>query len=351
VAGSRLNRLLDFRSDASSPPTSEIRRAMADALVGNDDFGDDPTVNRLEEEGARLLGKEAALFVHSGTMANMTAVMAHIDPGATVVVGERFHIFDPEGEAMTRVAGIEFLPVADRTCRGRTRLLIEEVVIRAQPVGLLCLENSVSRPGGTLIEMAHMQELTRWAQGHGMPVHLDGARLFNASLGLGVEPPQLASCADSVALGLTKGPSAPCGGLLAGSAELIAKARHNRWMLGGNWKQGGIVAAGCLVALEQIGEGMAQDHENARRLAIGLDAIDGLAVDVDDVVTNILYMTVTEDGFDLDTWSDYVALHGVLAGPFQPHRICRWVTHPGIGADDVERALQIAASAAVRALA
>jgi threonine aldolase len=321
---------------------------MADAVVGNDDFGDDPTVNRLEQEGARLLGKEAALFVHSGTMANMTAVMAHVDRGATVIVGERFHIFDHEGEAMTRVAGVELLPVADRTRHGCTRLLIDGLDLR-QPPGLMCLENSVSRPGGTLIEMVHMRELARWAKLRGLPVHLDGARLFNACLALGVEPAQLASCSDSVALGLTKGPSAPCGGLLAGSAELITKARHRRWMLGGNWKQGGIVAAGCLAALERVGEGMAQDHKNARRLADGLDSIEGLAVAVDDVVTNILYMTVV-DGFDVDTWSDYVGRHGVLTGSFQPQRVCRWVTHPGIGADDVEYALQVAEDAAVRAM-
>ena len=324
---------------------------MAEAVVGNDDFGDDPTVNRLEEEGARLLGKEAALFVHSGTMANMTAIMSHVDRGAAIVVGERFHVFDHEGEAMTRVAGVDFLPVADQTCRGRTRLLIEEVEAGQPPPGLLCLENSVSWPGGTLIEMAHMRELFRWAEARGMPVHLDGARLFNACLGLGVEPQQLASGADSVALGLTKALSAPCGGLLAGSAEFVEKARHNRWMLGGNWKQGGILAAGCLVAMDTIRQSVALDHENAQRLAVGLDAIDGLAVDVAAVVTNILYMTVTEDGFDPGTWSDYVGRHGVLTGSFQPQRVCRWVTHPGIGAHDVEHSLEVAAAAAGRALA
>jgi threonine aldolase len=340
-----LNEILDFRSDASSLPTEAIRRAMADAEVGNDDFGDDPTVNRLEEKGAQLLGKEAALFVHSGTMANMAAVMSHVDAGAAILSGERFHIYDHEGDAMRRVAGVEFALVGDRTRKGRTRLLIEEFEVGGPEPRLLCLENSVNRPGGTLIEMEHMRELAEWASERGMSVHLDGARLFNACIELGVEPGEWASCVDSVALGLTKGLAAPCGALLAGDGELIEKARHNRWMLGGNWKQGGVVAAACIVALDTMRERMAGDHENARRLARGLDSIEGLAVDLDQVVTNILYMRVTDEKLDLELWSKYLARHGVLTGGFQAGRYCRWVTHHGIGVNDVDRAVQIVADA------
>ena len=190
-----------------------MRRAMAEAQVGNDDFRDDPTINQLEERGAHLLGKEAALFVHSGTMANLTAVMSHVAAGATILVGERFHMFDYEGAAMRRVAGVEFALVADQTCAGSTRLLVEELEIKGPEPGLLCLENSVNTPGGTLIEMDHMNELAGWAAERGMPVHLDGARFFNACIGLGVDPRELASCADSVSLGLSKALAAPCGSL------------------------------------------------------------------------------------------------------------------------------------------
>lgn len=346
-----MSKILDFRSDASSQPTPAMRQAMAEAQVGNDDFRDDPTINQLEARGARMLGKEAALFVQSGTMANLTAVMSHVEAGATILVGERFHIFDHEGPAMRRVAGVEFAPVADQTRAGSTRLLVEELELKGPEPGLLCLENSVNTPGGTLIEMDHLGELAGWAAERGMPVHLDGARLFNACIGLGVEPQALASCADSVFLGLSKVLAAPCGALLVGSGALIEQARHNRWMLGGNWKQGGVVAAACLAALNTTNEGMVQDHENASRLARGLDAIEGLAVDLSRVVTNILYMQVTEDRLDLAAWSDFMARHGVLTGRFEPERFCRWVTHPDIAADDIDRAVGLAAQAVHSALA
>ncbi|MDE2707031.1 MAG: beta-eliminating lyase-related protein, partial [Gemmatimonadota bacterium] len=174
---------------------------------------------------------------------------------------------------------------------------------------------------------------------------------FNACIGLGVDPRELASCADSVSLGLSKALAAPCGSLLVGSGELIEQARHNRWMLGGNWKQGGVVAAACLAALDTMNERMVQDHENASRLARGLDAVEGLAVDLSRVVTNILYMQVTEDRLDLEAWSDFMARHGVLTGRFEPERFCRWVTHPDIAADDIDRAVELATEAVHWALA
>ncbi len=328
-----------------------MRRAMAEAQVGNDDFRDDPTINQLEERGAHLLGKEAALFVHSGTMANLTAVMSHVEAGATIIVGEHFHIFDYERVAMRRVAGVELAVVSDQTHAGSTRLMVEEAEGEGLKPGLLCLENSVNTPGGTLIELDHLGHLAGWAAERGIPVHLDGARLFNACIGLGVAPQELASCADSVFLGLSKVLAAPCGALLAGSGKFIEQARHNRWMLGGNWKQGGVVAAACLAALDTTNERMVQDHEHAARLAIGLDAVEGLAVDRSRVVTNILYMQVTEDRLDLAAWSDFMARHGVLTGGFEPERFCRWVTHPDIAADDIDRAVELAAEAVHWALA
>jgi threonine aldolase len=224
---------------------------------------------------------------------------------------------------------------------------LERLPADSESVGLLSLENSVSRPGGTVIDMEHLQQLSGWARERGLPVHLDGARLLNACIELHVEAPTMAACADSVSLALTKGLSAPCGALLAGPAEFVERARRHRWMLGGNWKQGGVVAAACLTALTSMPERLRLDHDHARRLAEGLNSIEGLAVDVDEVVTNILYMA-TDSGFDAVRWCELVARAGVTVGPFGSDGRCRWVTHPGLTTSDIDRAIHVAASAAQR---
>jgi len=338
--------IIDFRSDASTNPTPEMRRAMAEAEVGNDDFGEDPTVIRLEETIARLLDKQDAVFVHSGTMANLTAVMTHVDPDETVLIGSHFHIFDFESAAMERIVRCRFQTLDDVTAGGRTRLLLENVLTGNQPQEsrprLLCLENTVGRLGGTLITPAHLNEVTSWARSHGMTIHLDGARLFSAAVGLGVEAAELAGYADTVSVALTKAVGAPAGAAVAGSREVTDQIRRYRWMLGGNWKQGGVFAAACLHGLQTVNKAVAVDHDNARRLAEALNAMSGCWVDLDQIVTNIVFLEVTDSSIDVDRLRADMTDQGFLFGRWKPGSFeggqrCRFVTQRDITSDDVDR--------------
>lgn len=338
--------MIDFRSDASTMPTSAMRRAMADAEVGNDDFREDPTVIRLEQTVAELLGKEDAVFVHSGTMANLVAVMSSVERDDWVLIGRDFHIFDYEGAAMQRVVGCRFQTLDETTQSGQTELVYENALDSIAPQQavprLLCLENTVSRLGGTLITPAHLADVTEWARGHGMAVHLDGARLFNAAVGLGVDVATLAGFADTVSLALTKAVGAPAGAVVAGTRDVADRLRRHRWMLGGNWKQGGGFAAACLQGLNTVQETIRGDHANARRLAEALGTIDGCQVDPDPVVTNILFLEVTDESVDADQLRSVLLERGFLFGRWKPGRVdggrrCRLVTHQNVNADDVDR--------------
>jgi threonine aldolase len=341
--------IIDFRSDASTTPTPEMRAAMADAKVGNDDFGEDPTINRLEQTLAGLLGHEDAVFVHSGTMANVSAVMAHVAPGETVLVGKHFHIFDFEAAAMERVVGCRVQTLEDETAGGRTRLLYEHAMLGDTSLPshprLLCLENTVSRLGGTLIDVSHLDEVTTWARSHGMSVHLDGARLFNAAVALGVELRELAALADTVSVTLTKAVGAPAGAVVAGPRNITERIRRYRWMLGGNWKQGGVFAAACLYGLQTVEEAIVRDHANARRLAEGLNAIDGCRVDLDRVVTNIVFWELTDPEIDAEQLRAQLTARGIVFGRWKPGsfdggRRCRLVTHRDISTRHVDLFVQ-----------
>ena len=333
--------MIDLRSDASTLPTPAIRRAMAEAAVGNDDFGEDPTVGQLEETVARLLGKEAAVFLQSGTMGNLVAVLSQVEPGGQVLIPRSFHIFDHEREAMLRVTSCSFELLGDETCGGETRLRVP----KRSDAPLLCLENTVNRLGGTLLHPLHIEEVCTWAREHGLLVHLDGARLFNAACALGVSEAELARHADTVMVVFTKVLAAPAGAALAGSRATIERARRARWMLGGNWKQGGMIAAGCLTALETMRDRISDDHTRARRLAEGLNAIPGVRVDLSRVVTNIVYMRIEEDSVDLDRFTAAVESGGARIGRFKPDKSCRLVTHKDIDDAGVDRFLELAADA------
>ncbi|MGD9853698.1 MAG: low specificity L-threonine aldolase [Planctomycetaceae bacterium] len=345
-----MSTLIDFRSDASTLPTPEMRQAMAEAVVGNDDFGEDPTITHLERTVAALLGKEDAVFVHSGTMANLAAVMSHVEPGETVAIGRHFHIFDYEGPAMERVAGCRFQALDDATTDGRTRLLYEQAFIgeRQLPGGprLLCVENTVSRLGGTLIEVSHLSELSTWARSHRMTVHLDGARLFNAAAALNVAPREITQSADTVSLALTKAVGAPAGAIVAASRGLTERIRRNRWMLGGNWKQGGMFAAACLAGLKDVEEVVVQDHAHARRLAEALNDLDGCRVDLDRVVTNIVFWEVDDASLDVEQIRAALREQGIEFGRWKPgtaeggHR-ARLVTHRDIRDEQIDLFLDV----------
>ncbi|MEO2036192.1 MAG: GntG family PLP-dependent aldolase [Planctomycetaceae bacterium] len=338
--------MTDFRSDASTMPTGTMRRAMADAVVGNDDFREDPTVIRLERVTAELLDKEDAVFVHSGTMANLAAVMSAVEPEDSVLIGSHFHILDYEGAAMQRVIGCCFQTLDETTQGGRTQLMYKDAFNNSRPQDavprLLCLENTISRLGGTLLTPTHLAEVTEWARAHGMSVHLDGARLLNAAVGLGVEAATLAGFADTVSLALTKAVGAPAGAVVAGSRDITEKLRHYRWMLGGNWKQGGIFAAACLQGLKTVHDNIRVDHANARRLAEACNDIGGCQVDLDRVVTNILFLEVTDESIDVEKLRSSLQEDGFVFGRWKPGSVaggsrCRLVTHQNITGDDVDR--------------
>ena len=333
--------LIDLRSDASTLPTPAIRRAMAEATVGNDDFGEDPSIRQLEETVARLLGKEAAVFVQSGTMGNLAAVLSQVVSGDQVLISPNFHIFDYERDAMLRVVGCSFELLEDETCKGETRLRLPE----RSNAPLLCLENTVNRMGGTLLHVGHIEDLCVWAHERGLRVHLDGARLFNAACALGVSEAELARHADTVMVVFTKALAAPAGAALAGSRSTIERARRARWMLGGNWKQGGVVAAACVTALETMHDRISDDHARARRLGEGLNSIPGIRVDLSRVVTNIVQMKIEDDSVDLDRFTAAVESGGARIGRFKPDMSCRLVTHKDIDDAGVDRFLELAADA------
>jgi threonine aldolase len=339
--------MIDLRSDTVTLPTPAMREAMYRAEVGDDVFGEDPTINRLEELAAARLGKEAALFVPSGSMGNCCAVLTHCQRGDMVVLGDRSHILLYENGSPATFGGLPFrtLPNLDNGALDPAQVegAIQAPNLHAAGTGLLCLENTHNACGGRVVTMEQMRQLSGIAHKKGVPVHLDGARVFNAALALGVQVSEIASFADSVTFCLSKGLSAPVGSLLTGSREFIDRARKTRKMLGGGMRQAGILAAAGIVALEQMVDRLAEDHENARRLAEGLAAIPGLHIDVATVETNMAFFTLQRsDGSPLDTAPFLQAAReaGVLGIDMGPGRI-RTVTHYGITAADIDTALSV----------
>lgn len=287
---------IDLRSDTVTAPTEAMRRAMAAAEVGDDVLGADPTAAALEERAAALLGKEAALFFPSGTMANLTALMVHAGPGTEVYLGGESHIYYYEAGGLTRVAGL--FPRLFDDGRGMPEPDAVEALLRPDNVhfprpGLLCLENTHNRAGGAVADAARTASVAAAARAAGVPVHLDGARLFNAAAALGVEPKTLAEPVDSVMVSLSKALSAPVGSLVAGSKQFIAEARRVRKLLGGGMRQVGVIAAAGLVALETSAASLRRQHEVAKSLATGLAEIEGVFIDPEAVQSNIVLFRLT----------------------------------------------------------
>jgi len=337
--------VIDLRSDTVTQPTEAMREAMARAQVGDDVLGHDPTVQALEEAAAARLGKEAGLFVPSGTMGNLVALMAHTVPGQEVWLEEESHIYYYEAGGASRIAGL--LP---RLFRGERGIPSPEAIERlARPAGmhfpapgLLCLENTHNRGGGSVMPPDLLRAVAEVARAHGMPIHLDGARIFNAAVALGVDVRVLAAPVDSVMFSLSKGLSAPVGSVLVGSRTFIAKARRLRQMLGGGMRQAGVIAAAGLVALETMVERLADDHRVAKALAEALAAIDGLAVEPAAVETNIVLFTLPS-GQDAGAFLERLAARGVLGVPFGARQV-RFVTHRHVAMEAVPKV-----AAAVRA--
>lgn len=327
----------DFRSDACTLPSAEMQTAMAKARVGNDDFGEDPTIAQLERESAALLGKPAALFVQSGTMANLAALMCHLERGDRLLTSRNFHIDYWEGDAVRRVIGAEFEYVCDYTREAHTTLRLGSGP--SERCRVLSIETPVNRLGGTVLPWPHLRRIRDWANENWLAVHLDGARLLNAAGALGVSPAEIAECTDTVTLSLNKAVGAPAGAVVAGTEEVVTRARRYRWMLGGAWKQGGVLAAAGLVGLRSWQTQIAADHRRARELAAGLNSIPRLRVDIARVATNLVMLCVQDLRINLDALQSQLVAEGVRIGRFKEGRVSRLVTHRDIGDDAIQRFL------------
>ncbi len=339
--------MIDLRSDTVTLPTPAMREAMYHAEVGDDVFGDDPTVKRLEELAAARLGKEAAMFVPSGTMGNTASVITHCQRGDEVVLGDRSHILLYEGGGAATFGGLPLRPLPNLENGSLDPAQVERTVqqktLHTPGTGLLCLENSHNDCGGRVVTMEQMRQLSGIAHQRGVPVHLDGARVFNAALALGVQVNEIASLVDSVMFCLSKGLSTPVGSMLTGTQEFITRARRTRKMLGGGMRQSGILAAAGIVALEQMVDRLAEDHANARRLAEGLAQIPGLDADPATVETNMVFFTLRDAyGAPLDQQPFIQAAReaGVFVIDMGPGRI-RTVAHYGITPEHIDAALLV----------
>ncbi|TET94899.1 MAG: low-specificity L-threonine aldolase, partial [Dehalococcoidia bacterium] len=330
---------IDLRSDTVTLPSPAMRQAIAEAELGDDVFGDDPTVNRLEAMAAKVMGKEAALLTTSGTQSNLTAMLSHCQRGDEVIVGDEAHILHYEAGGAFALGGLGLRPVRNDE-QGRLDLQEVRSAIRGRdvhfpPTGLICVENTHNRCGGSVLSEDDLAAVRHLADEYSLPVHLDGARLFNAAAALGVPASRLARYADSVAFSLCKGLACPVGSVLCGSREFIAGARRFRKMLGGGMRQAGIIAAAGVYALEKMVDRLAEDHDNARLLAEGLSSIPGIRL-APPPQSNLVFFTA--EGWDLGELVRRLGAQGILCLDEGGGRI-RMVTHYGIERRDVEEAL------------
>jgi threonine aldolase len=333
---------IDLRSDTVTLPTQTMREAIYNAELGDDVFGEDPTTNRLEKIAAERMGKEAAMMVASGTMGNLVCVLTHCSRGEEVILGDQSHTFVYEAGGMSAVGGIHPHTIANQP-DGTMRLEDIEAAIRGSNVHfprsrLICLENTHNRCNGSALTPRYMESVAKLAGDRGLRVHLDGARVFNAAVALGVDVTKLTRHADSVSFCLSKGLSSPVGSIVCGSGRFIAEARRNRKVLGGGMRQSGIIAAAGITALEQMVDRLAEDHENARRLAEGIARTQGLSIELNRIQTNIVYFNMTDDRFTAETLARQLADRGIKILQVGPKRL-RAVTHYGINAEDIDLAL------------
>jgi threonine aldolase len=331
--------MIDLRSDTVTKPTDAMRRAMAAAEVGDDVYGEDPTVNRLQERAAEVFEKEAALFVPSGTMGNQIAVKVHTRPGDEVIIEERGHIFNYEVGASSIIAGVTIRPV--KSGDGSGILTWDDIApaISADGIydhtqtGLLCIENTLNLAGGRVMSAERSADISQSARAIGLPVHVDGARIFNAAVAQNTTVAELTKHCDSVQFCLSKGLGAPVGSVLVGSNEFIKEARIWRKRLGGGMRQAGILAAAGLIALEESPRRLHEDHENARRLARGIATIPGITLDLETVETNIIIFDVLETGLTSAEVCEQLKKNEILASGFGSR--IRMVTHCDVSEGDV----------------
>ncbi|MFO7809836.1 MAG: low-specificity L-threonine aldolase [Candidatus Delongbacteria bacterium] len=329
-------KIIDLRSDTVTRPSEAMRKAMYEAEVGDDVYGDDPTVNRLEELGARMLGTEASIFTTSGTQANLLALLCHCERGEEYIVGQDAHTYKYEGGGGAVLGSIQPQPVeADEL----GRLDFEQVKKRIKPddfhfakTKLLCLENTY---GGRVLPLDYIKEASQFAKKHKLKLHLDGARVFNAAVKLGIDVKEITSHFDSIQICLSKGLGAPVGSLLCSTKEVINKARRWRKMLGGGMRQAGVIAAGGIYALENNVQRLAEDHEKAKILAQGLSKIDGIKLDLITVETNMVFIELTRN-VEKDIYK-YLRDRGIF---ITGHKNIRLVTHLDLDEQDLMKVVE-----------
>ncbi|GIX07396.1 MAG: threonine aldolase [Candidatus Poribacteria bacterium] len=328
---------IDLRSDTVTRPTPAMRQAMAEAEVGDDCYGEDPTVNRLEQTAAEIMGKEAALFVPSGTMGNLTALLTHTRPGEALLLDAESHIYYYEQGGLAAFAGL--LPVFWDTPNGCpspdfVRSMLHRNPRMYPPVGLVALENTHNRRGGCVITPEEIAAVHAVTQEAGVPLHLDGARIFNAAVALGIHVREIARHVETLSFCLSKGLGAPVGSLLAGPAVFIDRARRVRRRLGGAMRQAGVLAAAGLIALTEMPKRLHEDHENARLLARRLAEIPELGVQPERVQTNILVVRTERLGISAEEVAARLRERGVLVTVYGPTTI-RFVTHHDVSREQV----------------
>ncbi len=342
--------IIDLRSDTVTLPTPGMIEAMAHAELGDDVYGEDPTVNRLQQLAAEMLGKEAGLFTASGTMSNLVAALTHCGRGDEMIVGDQAHMFYYEVGGASALGGIQIRTIPNH--QGALDPAEVEAAIRDPrnvhyPTSrLVCLENTHNRCGGVALTPEQVGAVAEVAHRNGLGVHLDGARLFNASVALGIDAAVLVRECDSVNICLSKGLCAPVGSVLVGSREFIDRARKNRKIVGGGMRQAGVLAAAGIVALEEMVGRLAEDHANARVLAEAVAEMPGLRVDLDTVQTNMVVIEVQQRGLSGEEFLRRLQKRGVKVSPFGG-QLVRMVTHYGVTRTDVEKAISATREALV----
>jgi threonine aldolase len=336
--------MIDLRSDTVTRPTPAMREAMANAVVGDDQYGEDPTVHELEELAARLLGKEAALYVASGTMGNLVALLTHCGRGDEVIMGDECHIFWYESGGAAALGGMPFnlLPNArlGELDLDRVRSAVRVTRPGYPRTGVICVENTQNRCGGTVLSLDYLAELHEIGQERDVPVHMDGARIFNAAAAIDVPAEEIARHADTVQFCLSKGLAAPVGSMVVGTAEFIERARASRKIVGGAMRQAGVIAAAGVVALQSMIDRLGEDHARARRLAEHLAKIDGVSIDLDTVQSNIVIFQ-TEPAIQQADFVAQMKERGVLVSNYGTRGV-RMVTHYEIDDAAINTALAAA---------
>ncbi len=338
-----MHKLIDLRSDTVTLPSPAMRRAMADAELGDDVYGEDPTVNRLQDLAAELLGKEAGLFVASGTMGNLVSLLAHAPRGSEVILGDEAHIFHYEQGGASVVGGLAYHTIPTNKLGDLPLERMAEAIRDASNPhyalpGVICLENTHNRCGGTVLSLEYTAQVRELATAHALPLHLDGARLPNAAIALGVDLRTVSAPFDSVQLDLSKGLAAPVGGVVVGSKAFIHRAHRARKLLGGGMRQAGVIAAAGIVALEQMVERLAEDHVHARVLAEGLAELPHVRLDLETVQTNLIVFRLNPERWTPAAFINAMREHGILLGGFGDDRL-RFATRYGITRAEIDATL------------